>query len=112
VLNKFYFLAAVPDQVPNFMIDSNSVTFNGDAISFTLSWGEPFNNFDPVVNYTVSCSGDAQCPPDFTTIDNTTRSYNLANLNSMTNYTFIVVATNSLGDGEPVTLDTSGLSGR
>ena len=66
----------------------------------TLSWGEPFNNFDPIVNYTVSCSGDVVCPPNFTTTDNTTKSYTITNLTPMTDYTFSVVATNSIGSGE------------
>ena len=69
------------------------------AVTLTLSWGEPFNNLDPIVNYTVSCSGD-NCPSDFTTTDNTTRSYTITNLTPMTTYTFSVVATNSIGSGE------------
>ena len=52
------------------------------------------------MNYTVSCSGDVTCPPNFTTTDNTTRSYTITNLMPMTNYTFSVVATNSIGSGE------------
>ena len=52
------------------------------------------------MNYTVSCSGDITCPPNFTTTDNTTRSYTITNLTPMTNYTFSVVATNSIGSGE------------
>ena len=76
------------------------ISSNGKAITLTLSWREPFNNFDPIVNYTVSCSGDVTCPPNFTTTDNTTRSYTNANLTTMTNYTFSVVATNSIGNGE------------
>ena len=51
------------------------------------------------MNYTVSCSGDA-CPPNSATTDNTTRSYTITNLTPMTNYTFSVVATNSIGSGE------------
>ena len=35
-----------------------------------------------------------------TTTDNTTTSYVITNLTSMTNYTFSVVATNSIGSGE------------
>ena len=62
------------------------------AITLTLSWGEPFNNHDPIVNYIVSCSGDVTCPPNFTTIDDTTRSYTITNLTPMTNYTFSVEA--------------------
>ena len=76
------------------------IKISGSDIEFTLSWGEPFNNLDPIVNYTVSCSGDVTCPPNFTTTDNTTRSYTITNLTTMTTYTFSVVATNSIGNGE------------
>ena len=69
-------------------------------VTLTLSWREAFNNFDPIVNYTVSCLGDVTCPPNFTTTDNTTRNYTITNLTPMTNYTFSVVATNSIGSGE------------
>ena len=85
--------------VPNVTVDDSIITINGNII-LTLSWGEPFNNFDPIVNYTVSCSGDVTCPPNFTTTDNTTRSYTITNLTPMTTYTFSVVATNSIGSGE------------
>ena len=74
--------------------------FKRKNITLTLSWVEPFNNLDPIVNYTVSCSGDATCPPTFNTTDNATRSYTITNLTTMTNYTFSVVATNSIGSGE------------
>ena len=70
------------------------------GITLTLSWGEPFNNLDPIVNYTVSCSGDVTYPPNFITTDNTTRSYTITKLTPMTNYTFSVVAANSIGSGE------------
>ena len=69
-------------------------------VPYILIWGEPFNNLDPIVSYTVSCSGDDACPPNFTTTDNTTRNYTVANLTPMTNYSFSVVATNSIGSGE------------
>ena len=86
--------------VPGVTVDDNTISINGDNVTLTLSWGEPFNNFDPIVNYTVSCSGDNACPPNFTTTDSTTRSYTITNLTSMTTYTFSVVATNSIGSGE------------
>ena len=84
--------------VPDVAVDR--IKINGNNKGLTLSWGEPFNNFDPIVNYTVSCSGDITCPPNFTTNDNTARSYNITNLTPMTTYTFSVVATNSIGSGE------------
>ena len=86
----------VPAVVSNVKVN---IRINGRNIILTLSWGEPFNNLDPIVNYTVSCSGDVTCPPNFTTTDNTTRSYS-TNLIPMTDYTFSVVATNSIGSGE------------
>ena len=82
--------------VPNVTVDIN---INGN-VTLTLSWGEPLNNLDPIVSYTVSCSGDVTCPSNFTTTDNTTRSYTITNLTPMTDYTFSVVATNSFGSGE------------
>ena len=92
------FTTDVPERVPSVTVDS--VNINGNNVTITLSWGEPFNNLNPIVNYTVSCSGGATCPPDFTTADNTTRSYTITNLTPMTIYTFSVVATNSIGSGE------------
>ena len=96
----FALCTAAPDQVSGVMVITDSITLNDDNVTLTLIWGEPFNNFDPIVNYTVSCSGDASCPSDFTSADNTTRSYTITNLTTMTNYTFSVVATNSIGSGE------------
>ena len=86
--------------VPNVTIDDNTINIDGNNVILTLSWEETFNNLDPIVNYTVSCSGDVTCPSNFTTTDNTTRSYTITNLTPMTNYTFSVVATNSFGSGE------------
>ena len=86
--------------VPDVTVDDNTININGNIVNLTLSWGEPFNNLDPIVNYTVSCSGNVTCPPNFTTTDNTTRIYTITNLTPMTDYTFSVVATNSIGSGE------------
>ena len=102
VCNLMITCTGVPEIVPSIRIDDNTININGHNVTLTLSWGEPFNNLDPIVNYTVSCSGDVTCPPNinFTTTDNTTRSYTITNLTPMTNYTFSVVATNSIGNGE------------
>ena len=86
--------------VPIVSVDDNTININENNVNLTLNWEEPFNNLDPIVNYTVSCSGDVTCPPNFTTTDNTTRSYTITNLTTMTTYTFSVVATNSFGSGE------------
>ena len=88
--------------VPSVMIDESSVNTDGNYVTLTLRWEEPFNNFDSIVNYTVSCSGDVTCPPNFTTTDNITRSYTITDttLTPMTTFLFTVVATNSIGSGE------------
>ena len=74
--------------VPNVMID----------FTFTLSWGEPFNNLDFIVNYTVVWNSGTLLQ-NFTTTDNTTKIYTITNLIPLTAYTFLVVATNSIGSG-------------
>ena len=76
------------------------MNFNNNNVTLTLSWGEPFNNLDPIVNYTMSCSGDVMCPPNFTTTDNTTRSYTITNLTLNTWYIFKVVVANTVGRRE------------
>ena len=96
----YYYTVGVPAMVPGVTVNGSTINVNGNNVTLTLSWGEPFNNLDPIVNYTVSCSGDVTCPPNFTTTDNTTRSYTITNLTPMINYTFSVVATNSIGSGE------------
>ena len=94
-----FIITGVPAMVPNVTVDGNTININGNNVTLTLSWGEPFNNLDPIVNYTVSCSGDDACSQSFTTTDST-RSYTITNLTPMTHYTFSVVATNSIGSGE------------
>ena len=93
-------ITGVPAMVPNVTVDVNIFNINRNNVTLTLSWGEPFSNHDPIMSYTVSCSGDNTCPPNFTTTDSTTRSHTITNLTTMTNYTFSVVATNSIGSGE------------
>ena len=67
-------VTGVPAMVPGVTVDSNTTNVNGNNVTVTLSWGEPFNNLDPIVNYTVSCSDDVTCPLNFTTTDNSTLS--------------------------------------
>ena len=86
--------------VPDVSVDDNTISINHNNVTLTLTWGEPFNNFDPIVNYTVSYSGDVTRPTTFTTTDNTTRGSTITDLTTMTAYTFSVVATNSIGSGE------------
>ena len=90
----------IPAMVPGVTVDDNTINIDGTIVNLTLRWREPFNNFDPIMFYTVSCSGDVTCPSSFSTTGNTTRSYTITNLIPMTTYTFAVVATNSIGSGQ------------
>ena len=85
--------------VPNVRFDEmDDITIDGRSLNCTLSWDEPFNNLDPIMNYIVSCLGDAACSQNSDITD--TRRYNLTNLTTMANYTFSVAAMNSIGSGE------------
>ena len=103
--------AGVPAMVPGVTVDNNTINIIGNNITLTLSWGEPFDNFDPIVNYAVSCSSDVTYPPNFTTTVITARSYTITNLTPMTNYTFLVVASNSIGSGEAGVLNYATIPG-
>ena len=73
ILNDIYLhFTDVPRIVPDVTVHENTICINGNNVTLTLSWGEPFNNFDPIVNYTVLCFGDIACPPNFITTDNAT----------------------------------------
>ena len=97
----YYACLGVPNVVPNVTIITNSTMINGNSVTLTLSWREPFNNLDPIVNYIISCSS-VWCPLYFTaeTSDNATRNYTITDLAPNTNYTFSVAAVNSVGTGK------------
>ena len=91
------FITGVPVKVPDLYITNST---NGGVVSFTLRWGEPFNNYDPIIMYHVSCSGDAPCPQSYNTTNNHTRSHTFTGFTPNSYYTFSVVAINSIGSGE------------
>ena len=91
------FITGVPVKVPDLNITNST---DGGVISFTLRWGEPFNNYDPIIMYHVSCSGDAPCPQNYNTTNNHTKSHTFTGFTPNSYYTFSVVAINSIGSGE------------
>ena len=88
------------------MIDLDSVIVVDDDndVSFTLSWNEPFANFDPIVNYTVTifCTNAATCPAEFIA------TITSADVNFITNLTIMtsiqVIASNTIGQSNPATI--------
>ena len=100
-----------PDAVPDFKVVSESITIDKNSVNLTLNWGEPFNNFVSILTYVIRCSGDVTCPPDFNAPDNTTRNYTVTNLVSAVNYSFSVLAINSVNESLPSVLLITAPSG-
>ena len=105
------FTVGVPEVVPGLVVVPDSINVDGNNVTLTIYWGEPFNNFDPIVSYTVECESDSGCAAPFTTDDNSTRIHTFTNLSPTANYRFEVFATNSLGDGMAASVTVNGLSG-
>ena len=96
-VHELCLISDVPGVVP---IVKNETIITGYNVTLIVTWEAPFSNFDPIVNYTVSCSNSARCPGSLNAADSTGRSYNITNLSPNTHYKFSVVATNSIGSGE------------
>ena len=111
LLYALIIFTGVPAMVPGVTVDNSTINIVGNNVTLTLSWEEPFNNFDPIVIYAVSCLGDDTCPPSFITTDTITRSHTITNLTPMTDYTFSVVAINSVGSGEAGVLNYTTIPG-
>ena len=89
--------------ITNVIIDRATVNIDDDNISFAFSWNEPFANFVPLVNYTVTinCTDNPTCPVIVDT-DNVTRTADvnfITDLSMMT--TLSVTATNTIGTSDP-----------
>ena len=102
--------------VGNIIVDFTTATVvnddgDNDNVSFTLSWNEPFANFDPIVNYnvTINCTDNATCPVIVDT-DNVTRTADvnfITDLSMMT--TLSVTATNTIGASDPAVSIITGM---
>ena len=91
---------AAPDMIGNVMIDLNTVNVDNNNVSFVLNWDEPFANFDPIVNctITINCT-DAQCPTVFTVTTTSASVDFITDLSTMTPLS--VTASNTFGTSEP-----------
>ena len=88
--------------VGNIMIDINTVNIDNN-VSFTLNWDEPFANFDPIVNYTITINcNDASCPVMFI-VTTTSASVSFITDLSMTT-PLSVTATNTVATSDPTTI--------
>ena len=88
--------------VGNILIDISTVNIDNN-VNFTLNWDEPFDNFDPIVNYTVTINcNDALCPVMFTV---TTTSSNVSFITDLSMMAPLsVTATNTIGTSDPATI--------
>ena len=96
--------------VPLVTIDLDTVVMsNGiDSIfNFTLNWGIPFDNFDPIQNYfiMIDCIGSG-CPLVLTA-DSIATSLDVSYTSRMTNVTIMMTASNTIGISDPATLEVA-----
>ena len=104
-----YFYVAVPNKILSIFVISELINDDGDDVTLTLSWVKPFDNFNPILSYTILCASKSPCPVAVT-VYNTT-NVNITHLKPRTLYTFSVIATNTIGDGEAGVLNfTTGSS--
>ena len=92
--------------VGNILIDISTVNIDNN-VNFTLNWDEPFDNFDPIVNYTITINcNDASCPVMFTVTATSASVSFITDLSMMTPLS--VTATNTVGTSDPTTIITAG----
>ena len=101
--------AAAPANITNVIINLDSVNVvnvddDGDNVSFTLSWNEPFANFDPIVNYTVTidCTNITGCPAVFIVTAPRASVNFISDLSIMTSIQ--VTANNTVGESNATTI--------
>ena len=98
---------AAPANIINVMVDLNTVNIHNNNVSFTLNWDEPFDNFDPIVNYTITINcTDASCPVMFTVTTTSATVSFITDLSMMTNLS--VTASNTIGTSDPTTIRIAG----
>ena len=97
----FKCLLGVPDQVTGIKLE-----YRDDSNCAKLSWEEPFNNFNPTTNYTVTCyTGDGATSCSGCDDFNATMRYcAISDFSPTKNYTFYIRATNYIGIGEPAVI--------
>ena len=97
----FYFTVAPPSIITNVIIDPQTVRVDRivNDVSFTLNWNEPFTNFDPIVNYTITitCIIATKCPMIYI-INGTSLDVNLITDLSVMNHNISITANNSIGE--------------
>ena len=99
--------------VPNVAVDLDTVIMMSNVIdttfSFTLTWSVPFDNFDPIQNYTITIGCDGSGCPVILTTDNVTTSIDVSYTTIISNVTIMVTANNSLGTSEPAALEVASM---
>ena len=114
IITALQFCTGPPAMVPSVTIDVDSVNVNrsNNNVSFTLSWTEPFANFDPIVNYTITINcititNGNECPLIVTTDNVTSIDVSFTTDLSMMN-NISVTASNTVGISDPATIPIGG----
>ena len=79
----------------------NLTAFNITSRSIALSWVEPHHNNVPITGYSISYNDPDFLGSDAVTINSTEESVVITGLHPGVEYTFTVVAINSIGESLP-----------
>ena len=94
-LSFFTYSVGAPEKVPDINV------YKTEHGSLNVTWREPFNNFDPITNYSVECQTDDGISCGRVSVSGNATKYCLIfHLKVVTNYTFSVKASNNIGIGE------------
>ena len=102
-LHAYVYTVGPPEKVTNVEINPTSVEIVDSSVSFTMIWTEPFPNFDPIVNYTITifCTNNLTCPAVYST-DNSMTSIFVRIITDLSKMNFIwVAASNTIGTSNP-----------
>ena len=89
--------------VTDIMINLQSVKIVDSSVNFTMTWTEPFANFDPIVDYTITihCTNATLCPAVFNADNVVTNLFvNITTDLSVMNF-ISTTASNTIGTSAP-----------
>ena len=92
--------------ITNIIIDLTSVIIVDSSVNFTITWTEPFANFDPIVNYTITihCTNTTLdlCPAVFNANNSIRSLFNISIITDLSMMNFIsMTASNTIGTSHP-----------
>ena len=102
-MHNYVYAVGPPEKVTNVEINLTNVEIDDSSVNFIMIWTEPFPNFDPIVNYTITifCTNNLTCPAVYNT-NNSMTSVFVRIITDLSKMNFIsVTASNTIGSSNP-----------